>query len=88
MNAVLETPETREFVERDRLKAAIYARAGVREYWIVDGDGKRIERCGDVDVQTATFGKREIFAGGETLCSTVLPSLQIVPAKLFEAPGA
>lgn len=69
---------------RDRgEKKAIYAKNGVREYWLVDARSGRItrfDRAGDGwDLGTA-------FESDETLVSQVLPGLSIPVAPLFAAP--
>lgn len=46
-----------------RVKGSLYAEAGVRDYWIVDGDAIEIDR----DPTEGTFGVTERIARGGTL---------------------
>ncbi len=68
-------------VERDRtLKRRLYARHGVREYWIVDTDARAatvlLLRDGGFET-AATYGE------GETLKSPTLPGFALDVAALF-----
>ncbi|HUF63662.1 MAG TPA: Uma2 family endonuclease [Verrucomicrobiales bacterium] len=74
-------------LERDRLKAAIYAEAGVSEYWIVDAGSKRIERHSLAHQETATYLQRSFFEVGNTLSSTWMPSLKVDLSVLFSDEG-
>ena len=59
--------------ERDRtVKTKLYARAGVRELWLVDPDAKTLE----VLVNTPTGFRREsLFSAGQTARSPMFPGL-------------
>jgi Uma2 family endonuclease len=67
--------------ERDQdLKRKLYARFGVREFWIADPEKKTVE----VFVDTAEGFRREsLFGIGETLRSPLLPGLEIPLAEVF-----
>lgn len=68
--------------ERDLLvKRALYARNGVREYWIVDGETKTLE----VNVLVGgRFSPAGCFQSGETLTSPLLPGLAVPVRAVFE----
>ncbi len=66
---------------KDRRKAAIYARAGVPEYWLVDVENQRVE------VRTQPEGgaylRQETIARGGQLHSSALPALKVSVAAIF-----
>lgn len=68
-------------VEIDRRKAAIYAEAGVREYWIVLPETCQIE-VHTTPMQTR-YAVRRIFTEGQTAASEVLPAFQVELTDLF-----
>jgi Uma2 family endonuclease len=72
--------------ERDRIvKRRLYARAGVREYWIVDPEARGIEvlsLAGD-DWRPAGW-----FTAGTTLVSPLLPELRLAVDEVFRDPWA
>ena len=67
--------------ERDREKAALYAEAGVEEYWLV------LPERGLIEVHTAPrdglYTRRQLYGRGETLISIVLPALHVEIVDLF-----
>ncbi len=67
--------------EIDRRKAAIYADAGVREYWIVLPETRQIEVHTNL-TQSRYFVQR-IFSEGQTAFSEVLPALRVELNGLF-----
>ena len=82
-------PKTAELVieiavssaEIDRRKAAIYAGAGVREYWIVLPETRQIEVHANL-TQFRYFVQR-IFTEGQTAFSEVLPAFRVELNGLF-----
>lgn len=67
--------------ERDRLvKRALYARNGVREYWIVDPEEKTIEV---LSLGEARYAPAGFFRGPETLASPLLPGFSLPLEPLF-----
>jgi Uma2 family endonuclease len=73
---VLSDPRT------DRVrKRALYARADVAEYWIVDPDADRVEvyRLG-----RGRYGKPDLFDPGDTLMTELLPGFSLDIATLFD----
>ena len=83
-------PSTAEFVvevaitslELDRQKAAIYAAAGVPEYWIVIPDEQVIEVYTSPTAEGYQQVRRHDDAGAP-LATTVFPDLAITPRELF-----
>jgi Uma2 family endonuclease len=68
-------------VNRDRgYKRALYARSGVREYWIVDPKRKAIEifHLGPTGFQAPVR-----YGPGEDLASAVIPELRIPLLEVF-----
>jgi len=66
----------------DRESAALYAEAGVKEYWIVLASTQQIEVF-----QNPSAGRyitRQIFTTGQTIESSALPGMQILVADAFE----
>ena len=67
----------------DRHKAAIYAGAGVREYWIVLPESRQIEQ--HTSLLNAQYTLRRLFSEGQTIRSEVLPAFQVNLDELFPA---
>jgi Uma2 family endonuclease len=69
---------------RDRVvKARIYARAGIPEYWIVNLDERLVEVHRDPDPATGSYRTLlEVAAGGE-LRSSAVPEFLVPVAELF-----
>ena len=68
-------------LEIDRVKALIYAAAGVREYWIVCPVEKRVEVYRQPGAQG--YGERTDFAPPAVLESSALPGVCVELAALF-----
>jgi Uma2 family endonuclease len=67
--------------ERDRLvKRALYARNGVREYWIVDPDEKTVEV---LSLSGERYAPAGFFREAETLGSPLLPGFTLPLGPLF-----
>ena len=65
----------------DRMKAAIYAEAGIPEYWIVLAEREMIEvHTGPVD---GLYTQRRTYRRGETVGCGVLPALRVEMDALF-----
>jgi len=78
------SPGTRQ---RDEiLKRQLYARAGVREYWMVDPEGQAISVCR----QSGSAGFEHTIelraASGDVLTSELLPGFSLALERLFEGP--
>lgn len=66
----------------DRIrKRRIYARGGVREYWLVSPETETIEV---LVLEGDEYGVRAHAGGDEKVTSTVLPTLSLVASKVFE----
>ena len=69
----------------DRVKAAIYAVAGIPEYWIVLAEREMIEvYTGPVD---GLYTQRRTYRRGETVGCGVLPALRVEVGALFGERG-
>jgi Uma2 family endonuclease len=66
-----------------RKKFEIYAKAGVREYWIVDPAARTIELFGLHGSTYALIGKHGV---GEKVCSEVLPGFAVKVEDICPAP--
>ena len=70
----------------ETLKRQLYARTGVREYWMVDPDARSITVCRQMAPgELATAGELTA-AGGDVLTSPLLPGFSVALATVFE-PG-
>ena len=67
--------------EIDRRKAAIYAEAGVREYWIVLPETRQIEV--HTKLTQSRYAVQRIFTDGQTAFSEVLPAFRVELSGLF-----
>lgn len=68
--------------ERDRIvKRDLYAKYGVREYWIVDPDGRTVEV---MTLERGAYRLHAIFGVGDALDSPLLTELRLPVAELFE----
>ena len=67
--------------DRDRtVKTKLYARAGVRELWLVDADARTVE----VLVNGENGLRRDsIWISGETVHSSLLPGFSLELSRLF-----
>jgi len=71
-------------LERDRLvKRDLYARNGVREYWIVDADIKTIEIF---TLRDGGYEPNGYFESDDNFVSPLLPELQLAVADVFAEP--
>ena len=65
----------------DRLtKRALYAAAGVREYWIVDPEARAIEL---LTLHLDAFHAVQTATGADRLRSPLLPDLDVAAADVF-----
>ena len=61
----------------------MYARAGIREYWIANLDEQRIEVHLDPVVNAERYRSQCVAGRGETLAPQAIPALQISLDDLF-----
>jgi Uma2 family endonuclease len=64
-------------------KAALYARAGIPEYWIVNLADSTVEVHRDPDPETGVYRAMAVVSAESTLASTSVPGLRIDVADLF-----
>ncbi len=69
-----------------RSKAALYARAGVPEYWIVNLAAGAIEVYRRPDTTTGEYRETLTCHRGEVLAVAVVPGIQVEVAVLFPEP--
>ena len=61
--------------ETDLRKAAIYAEAGVKEYWVVEPRNKRITVFRTP--QGRAYGQSTVFEGAQTVVCAALPGFEV-----------
>jgi Uma2 family endonuclease len=61
--------------------AAIYAEAGVPEYWIVLAAKRQVEVYREP--ANGVYRQRQTFAGDEEIASTAVPAVRILLSALF-----
>ena len=71
-------------LEKDRLKTQIYAEIEVPEYWIVDGDSKRIEIYTQPDSANKVYRDQLVLKLDETAPGCQLGGFQVVLEDLFK----
>ena len=82
--AVLVVEVAGDSLRRDRrVKAALYARSGVPEYWIVNLEARVVEVLSDPDATTGSYQRTRACSTAETLSSEALPQLTFPVAALF-----
>lgn len=69
--------------ERDRgIKMQVYARHGVREYWLVDTDARTVEMLSH---REGTFTRHALVVAGTPAVSSLDPVLVVDAALIFES---
>jgi Uma2 family endonuclease len=71
-------------IREDEIKGAIYARAGVPEYWIVDVDERRVEVHRDPDTSHGRYRDVRIVGAEDVVSAASVSGLTIPIRKLFE----
>jgi Uma2 family endonuclease len=64
-------------------KAALYARAGIPEYWIVNLAESTVEVHRDPDPETGAYREKAVVSSEGTLAATSVPGLRVDVADLF-----
>lgn len=67
--------------QRDRSKAGIYAEAGVKEYWLVEPESKRLTLFTLPTV--SGYGTERVFAETGHATSTIFPAFTVDLAEIF-----
>lgn len=79
--AVLAVEVAVSSLEIDRVKALIYAEAGVREYWIVLAEEKQVETYWEP--VAGVYQKSALVSSPDVLRSTALPGVEVNLSTLF-----
>lgn len=66
-----------------RVKASVYARFSVAEYWIVNVVDRTVERLSEPDPTAGVYRSRDVHSIGATLTSKVLPQVSFPVSELF-----
>jgi Uma2 family endonuclease len=80
--AILVIEVAVDSLDKDRAKAAIYAEAGVKEYWIVDVVHRRVEVRRRPQRARRSYAEHAILGRGK-LTSPLLPGVAVSVASLF-----
>ena len=78
MEVVSEDDPSRDYVA----KRAEYARAGIREYWIVDPSNRSITL---LVLKGKTYSERGVFRDGEQVASVALPGWVLPVSPVFNS---
>jgi Uma2 family endonuclease len=65
------------------VKKTIYARAGVREYWIVDGRAREVHVFRLGEAGAARYGKEQVFTAGDEAPSEAVPGWAVGVGSCF-----
>jgi Uma2 family endonuclease len=69
---------------RDRaVKAQLYARALIPEYWLVDTERRRIEVYREPDAAQGHYRSKEVRSGEEVLECRSLPGVSLPLSEIF-----
>lgn len=64
-------------------KAAIYARARIPEYWIINVADRSVEVYSDVDASSGRYGSLRTLRAADHLASSLLPGFEMLVGELF-----
>jgi Uma2 family endonuclease len=83
-NAILAIEVSGASLSKNRkVKAELYARYGITEYWIVNVQARTVEVFSDPDAATGSYRRMRTLTAAETLTSEALPELSFPLAELF-----
>ena len=80
-NALLVVEIAVTSIELDHEKAALYAEAGIMEYWIVIANDKTVEVY--TAAEAGAYAQQRVYTRDEILVSSALPGLRIELSALF-----
>jgi Uma2 family endonuclease len=82
--ALLIVEVASESIRKDRnVKARVYARAGIAEYWIADVDNQRIEVYTDPDAGAERYRSAVVIQRGQDIAPKAFPALRLATDQLF-----
>ena len=82
--AILAIEVSGDSLRKDRrVKAAVYARFGIAEYWIVNVEARAIEVYSAPDAAKGVYRQARTVTSAETHTSEALPALSFSVADLF-----
>jgi Uma2 family endonuclease len=65
------------------VKLSLYAKAGIREYWILNLHDNVLEVHTEPDAEAGTYGQRRIVKKGESVAPTAFPDFAIEVAAII-----
>ncbi|HEY6553153.1 MAG TPA: Uma2 family endonuclease, partial [Vicinamibacteria bacterium] len=82
--AILVVEVADDSLRKDRtLKAALYARFRVPEYWVVNVEAETVEVFTEPRPRSGTYGRLRTVGKGDTLVSESLPEVTVPVRNLF-----
>lgn len=82
--ALLIVEVASESIRKDRnVKARVYARAGIPEYWIADVENQRIEVYTDPDAGAERYRSQSVIQRGQNASPQAFPALRLAIDALF-----
>jgi Uma2 family endonuclease len=83
-SAILAIEVSGDSLRKDRrVKAALYARFSISEYWIVNIEARVVEVFWDPDAANGAYRRTRTVTTAETLTSEAFPELSFPVAELF-----
>jgi Uma2 family endonuclease len=70
-------------LRRDRLKAGVYARAGIPQLWLVDVQARAVEVHTEPDAEVGRYRSLRVLRGQDALTSPALPQLRLAVDDVF-----
>lgn len=70
-------------LEKDRLKAQIYAEINVPEYWVVDADSKRVEIFTKPDAKARVYEEKIVLESDDVAKSLTISGFEVNLSQLF-----
>jgi Uma2 family endonuclease len=82
-SAILVVEVSDTTVPLDRRKAAIYAEAGVQEYWLLNLKDRQLEVYRLPDRQGRSYGQHQILSENDSIAPSAKPSASVVIKELL-----